>query len=310
MINSNTYHKPKTIQNAIELSLESSLKTKFIAGGTDLLVNKFQGNEDTPCIIDISGISELKKVTKSANKVHIGALVTLFELSVNPIICAEFPSISEAANLIASPVLRKSATVGGNILCENRCSFYNQSEWWREAVGYCLKCEGAICIATGSKKSCYSKYVSDLAPVLLAYQADIILEAKNGEFSIPLSTIFTGDGLNPINLPSNSIIKGFDLNSNLVEKCVFFKLRLRESMDFSSLSTAVSLNKDKTVTIVLGGCDPQPVILKGEFSEKNELIKQAIKKPRVIDNDTFSRVYRKKMINVFLTRSFIKLESN
>ncbi|PIZ05633.1 MAG: 4-hydroxybenzoyl-CoA reductase subunit beta, partial [Flavobacteriales bacterium CG_4_10_14_0_8_um_filter_32_5] len=45
---------------------------------------------------------------------------------------------------VGSPLIRKTATIGGNVLCENRCLYYNQSEWWRESIGYCLKCDGDI----------------------------------------------------------------------------------------------------------------------------------------------------------------------
>ncbi|HRH67824.1 MAG TPA: FAD binding domain-containing protein, partial [Bacteroidia bacterium] len=173
MISEKRYLQPQSLSEAVRFAHENELSFRYLAGGTDVLVNKFQANEDSSCLIDITGIPELKQVTTNGNHIQIGALVRLDELKRHDILQNNFPALLTAAHSVASPVLRKSATLGGNILCENRCIFYNQSEWWREAVGYCLKCDGDICIATGGKKACFSKFVSDTAPVLISMDAEI-----------------------------------------------------------------------------------------------------------------------------------------
>ena len=122
---------------------------------------------------------DLNAVKISDGHVKIGSLVKLKDLAKHEIICKEFSALIEAANSVGSPHIRSTATIGGNILfCENRCIFYNQSDWWREAVGYCLKCEGDICIATGSRKKCYSELVSDTAPVLISMNALVEVRTK------------------------------------------------------------------------------------------------------------------------------------
>lgn len=293
---------------AIRLSVENQDSFRFIAGGTDLLVNKFQGNEQSECLIDITAIHELKSNSVQNKMLKIGSLVTLDALAGIPEIISSFPALIEAAISAASPVLRKSATIGGNILCENRCSFYNQSEWWREAVGYCLKCDGDVCIATGGKKKCFSRFVSDTAPVLIACDAQIEVEDRKGTQMIPLEKIYTGDGIKPRNLSSTALIRNICLPLNEKYECVFMKLRPRESMDFTSLTTAVSVSSSGRVRIVIGGVDPRPVVITGGLYERDELMKKAIKTPRIIDNDVYSRPYRKEMIGVFVNRSFEKLE--
>lgn len=310
MIGEKTYHQPKSVSEAIRLSLEAESGFRFLAGGTDLLVNKFQGNEGSACLIDLTKIDGLRFISLEDGNLQIGSLASLEDIASDPIIRDSFPALAEAAKSAATPVLRKTATIGGNLLCENRCSFYNQSEWWREAVGYCLKCDGDICIATGGAKKCFSRFASDTAPVLIAFDARLLLEDEHGEYEVSLEKIYTGDGLKPRNLSATSIVKKILLPLRGKQACVFMKLRPRESMDFTSLTTAVSVSASGEVRIVIGGVDPKPVVISGRGEDREELIRLAVKKPRIVDNDVFPRLYRKEMIGVFLRRSFDKIANS
>ncbi len=304
MIAEKKYLKPKTVEEAITLAKQNENNFRYLAGGTDVIVNKFQGNDEANCLIDLSGIDELKKVFAKDDYLKIGSLVRLDDLKSYPEIKNEFPTLIEAAHSVASPILRKTATLGGNILCENRCIFYNQSAWWREAVGYCLKCDGDICIATGGKKNCFSKFVSDTAPVLIAMDAQIEVVDIDGSNTLPLQNIYTGDGLHPRKLSASTIIRSINIPLGQQYKCVFKKLRPREAVDFTSLTTVVAVSSSGKIRIVLGGVDPKPILVEGTTNDnKEELIKQAVKKARIIDNDFYSRIYRKEMILVFLKKS-------
>lgn len=301
------YIQPSSLQDAIQFANANADKFRFIAGGTDVLVNKFQGNEESEYVVDLSGLNELKKIEQKNDALCIGSLVTLDELATSEIIRREFKALADAAESVASPVLRKTATIGGNLLCENRCVFYNQSEWWREAAGYCLKCSGDICIATGGKKNCFSKFVSDTAPVLISLDAQLEIASKDGVTFIPVQDLYTGDGVNPRKLSASSVICSIIIPTVKKYSCTFRKLRPREAVDFTSLTTAVSVSDDE-IKIVLGGVDPKPVILAGKRTDDTEeLIKNAVKKPRVIDNDYYSRSYRKKIIAVFVEESLKEL---
>lgn len=302
------YKKPSSVAEAIQIAQEHKNSFRFLAGGTDLLVNKFQSNVEADCLIDLTGISELNQVLRSGNKIKIGSLTRLDDLKNYEIILKYFPGLLQSVQSIASPLLRKTATLAGNILCENRCTFYNQSEWWREAVGYCLKCEGDICIATGGKKACFSKFVSDSAPVLISMDAELEIENESGISIIPLESIYTGDGVNPRNLSPTTLIKNILLPADIEFKTIFKKLRPREAVDFTSLTTAVSIHPNGKLKIAIGGVDPKPVVIEGKLNGSNEhYIKQAIKSCRIVDNDYYSRSYRKEMIGVFLTQSFAEL---
>jgi len=308
MIAEKKYIKTNTVEEAVTAAKANGDNFCFLAGGTDVLVNKFQGKEEATCLIDITGIEELKSVTTEGNFLKIGSLIKLDDLKKHDVIAKNFPALLEAAHQAASPMLRKTATIGGNILCENRCSFFNQSEFWREAVGYCLKCEGDVCIATGGTKACFSKFVSDTAPVLISMDAQLEIIDEAGTQLIPLESIYTGDGINPRSLSKTAIIKNIILPLDRSFKTAFRKLRPREAVDFTSLTTAVTIDNSGTIKIVLGGVDPKPVVITGSVKDdKDKLIKEAIKKSRIVDNDYYSRSYRKEMIPVFLNQSFEEL---
>jgi 4-hydroxybenzoyl-CoA reductase subunit beta len=308
MVTEKKYLNPTNISEAIEMAKANLGCFKYLAGGTDVMVNKFQGNEDSPCLIDISKIRKLKGITKEGDYLRIGALEILEELKFKKEIVEEFPLLIEAAMSVGAPLLRKTATIGGNILCENRCLFYNQSQWWREAVGFCLKCDGDVCVATQGKKVCYSELVSDTAPVLIAMDAEIELIDIKGIKRVKLESIYTGDGVNPRNLSETAILTSIFLPLGREFKTDFYKLRERESLEFTSLTCAVAMDKNGKLKIALSGVDPKAVVVEGTSKDnKSELIKKAIKGARAIENDMYSRKYRREMITVYLNRSFKSL---
>jgi 4-hydroxybenzoyl-CoA reductase subunit beta len=302
------YLKPETTDEAIAATRAHENDFCYVAGGTDVFVNKFQGNKAFGRLIDLSEIEELKQIATVDKHLKIGSLVRLDDLKNNEDLLIHFPSLIKAAGEVASPTLRKTATIGGNILCENRCSYYNQSEWWREAAGLCLKCGGDICIATGGKNACFSKFVSDTAPVLISACAQLEIADHDGVSTVDLQSIYTGDGVKPRNISSSAIIKNIVLPIDKELKIVFKKLRPREAVDFTSLTTAVSLNKSGMLKIVIGGVDPKPIVVEGMFGvNHDDLIKQALKKSRMVNNDYYSRSYRREIMRIYLENSFKEL---
>jgi len=308
MIAEKKYIIPTSIEEAIEAAKENLGKFKYLAGGTDVMVNRYQGNENSPCLVDITKLGELKGVSKQGSYLRIGALEQLESLKFYDEIKNEFPMLIESALSVGAPLLRKTATIGGNILCENRCLYYNQSEWWRESVGYCLKCDGDVCIATQGKKACFSELVSDTAPALIAMNAEIELMDIEGTTRKKLEDIYTGDGVIPKNLAETAILTAIFLPLDKGYKTRFHKLRERESLEFTSLTSAVAVDKEGNLKIAMSGVDPKAVIVEGNSNDdKAGLIKKAIKGSRAIDNDMYSRKYRREMIGVYLNRSFEEL---
>lgn len=307
------YFIPSDIPEVL-LLLQTHPESKIISGGTDFLIH-YKNNVNRPkTLIDISQIPELKEITILSDEWIIGSTVTLYELIQNKEIQKYFPILVTAAKSIASPVIRLKATVGGNLLCENRCVFFNQSEWWRNAIGNCLKCEGEICIATGGKKNCFSKSSSDMAPALIILDAWLsILSAENKKpYTLPLHQIYSGNGIFPHILKSNEIIISIHIPLKPRSNFFYYKLRQRNSIDFSSLTIACCRYNEK-LKISIGSADPSPLYWEYNINSQENFehwIKQKIKKVRLVDNDYFSRDYRKNMLEYHLMKYFENVKKN
>lgn len=303
------YLKCQTLNDAISFARDNKGKMRYMAGGTDVMVNKFQGNDPFETLIDISAIVELKQVTATNDQIKIGPLISLKEIANNHFLNSVIPQLCVAAKSVGSPLIRESATIGGNLLCENRCLYYNQSEWWRDAIGNCLKCNGDICIATGGKNACFSEFISDTAPVLIAYDTELQIVNSTGQSRVcKLRDIYSGDGVNPRLLSNDDLITEIIIKNFKSKKCAFRKLRLRQSLDFTSLTVSVSIDKDAVVRISIGGMDPKPIYFESNGnSDPKALTKQLLKLCRSVDNDFFSRNYRRKMLGVFIEECFNEL---
>ena len=294
----NKYLIAKSCSQAIELS-KINPDFSYISGGTDLMINKYQKNNTSKTLIDLSEIEEMKSFKINESEVRIGSAITLSEIENNKSLKEVLPTLIEAVKSVASPLVRNLATIGGNILCDNRCMYYNQSEWWREVAGNCLKCEGDICIASGGKRSCYAKMISDTAPVLISLNASVCIVNNEGEERVLLEDIYSGDGINPHNLSAETIIKEIFIPKNNL-KVFFKKLRERKTLEFTSLTCAISWN-DKNIRVALGGVDPKPIVLDFKKSTSiDEIITESTKKCRIVKTDLYSREYRKEMIGVFI----------
>lgn len=301
------YAKAYSVQEAIALA-QANPGFSFLAGGTDVMVNIQQGTLDTSMLIDISAIAELKTIRLDNDELVIGGMATLYQVASDSLVSAHLPTLRQAALSIATPTIRQSATIGGNLLCENRCSFYNQSEWWREAVGYCLKCDGDICIATGGKKNCFSRFVSDTAPVLIAQQATVTLSDGQSLQTLPIESLYSGDGVISLKKKKEHILVDIRIPVKKTLHTVFRKLRPRKTLDFTSLTTAVALTSENEWRIVIGGVDPQPVLLIfNATDDTEEIVNKCMKKPRIVDNDFYSRKYRKDIIGHFVLESLTEL---
>ena len=127
MISTKEYIKATSVSHAISLANANDGCFRYLAGGTDVMANKFQGNDETSLLIDISELKALKEVYTTESHLVIGAMVCLDDIKNHPLIAVHFPSLAAAANAVASPTIRKTATFGGNLLCENRCIYSHTS---------------------------------------------------------------------------------------------------------------------------------------------------------------------------------------
>jgi len=136
------YFKPPTVPKALSRAAQLQGQYIYYAGGTDIHLHWKQNLVPRLHIIDLTGIPELNQIEVNSRYIYLGSMVTLHELCNHPAVQKHLPLLVQAALSVASPVIRCSATLGGNLLVKTRCNYYNQSDLWREAAGGCLRDSG------------------------------------------------------------------------------------------------------------------------------------------------------------------------
>src|SRR4051794_29783839 len=154
-------HRPATLQEAVRLKAAFA-NARFLAGGTDLLVNLRRGLGEPSDLIDLTAVAGLAAIRRDGGALWLGAAATLADIARHPEILARYPALAEAARAVAGPTHQAAATLGGNLCQDTRCIFYNQSEWWREANGGCLKYHGDKCQVVARSDRCYATYHGDI----------------------------------------------------------------------------------------------------------------------------------------------------
>jgi 4-hydroxybenzoyl-CoA reductase subunit beta len=197
------------------------------------------------------------------------------------------PALAQAALAAAGPGHRSAATLGGNLCQDTRCVFYNQSEWWRAANGYCLKRGGEVCHVAPQGKRCHAAFSGDLAPVLLALGAQVELQSAGGVRWIALQELYRDDGAAHLTLAADEMLARVRVPVapfGLV--CAYRKVRARGAMDFPLAAVAVGLVLDQgriaSLAVALSGTNSCPVLLTGTaelmgLAVDNELIAKVAK---------------------------------
>jgi 4-hydroxybenzoyl-CoA reductase subunit beta len=236
------YVEPKSLKEAVKAFAEDG-ESVLLAGGSDLVVGLKQRLFTPQRMINLKAIPDLAYVSKDQEGLRIGALATLHDLATTPLIREKYPALSYAAGEAGAFVHQVMGTLGGNLCQGNRCRYYNQSLFWRNAKTPCYKASGEMCYVVGKPEVCYATYSGDLAPVLIALGSRIKVVGQNGEQTLPLLELYTQDGKDPLSLSKGEIIEEV-LVPPPSGKTLYLKLRVRESIDFPVISLAMFLEKD------------------------------------------------------------------
>jgi 4-hydroxybenzoyl-CoA reductase subunit beta len=257
--------QPGTVQEAVAACAKFP-GSRYVAGGTDLIVNMRRGINRHDVLIDLSGIDELGEIKSDNGGTTIGAGVTIAALARDASIAAKYPALTQAASAIAGPGHRVLATVGGNLCLDTRCIYYNQSEWWRSANHYCLKNRGDICHVAPQGQRCHAAFSGDLAPVLLVYGAEVDIAGPQGERRIALSDLYVEDGKAHLTLGPGELIVAVHLPA-AAPAAGYEKLRVRGAVDFPLAGVAVALTKSGqtigSLRIALTGTNSRPFLVAG-----------------------------------------------
>ena len=145
---------PGSVDDCLKLLSERGRETKLLAGGTDLLPQLKNHLLKPARVIDLSGVARLRTLDSGGRGLRVGAAVTARELERDPAVCARYPALAESGALVGSVQVRNLATLGGN-----------------------------LCNAAPS---------ADMAPPLLALDAEAVIVGPKGERRVPMTSFFLG----------------------------------------------------------------------------------------------------------------------
>ncbi len=261
--------RPESVNQAVA-ALTARPASRFLAGGTDLIVNMRRGLVETDTLVDLTGIPELRYIKTGNTGLSIGAGVTLREVTTNPEIRSRYAAIAEACDTIAGPGHRSAATVGGNLCLDTRCIYYNQSHWWRKSNGFCLKYKGDICHVAPAGNRCRAAFCGDLAPALLVHGAEVELAGPGGSRRMPLADLYLEDGDNHLRLEPGEFVVAVHIESQNIQNSsvsAYAKVRHRGAIDFPLAGVAVACRKTDEgaieVTAALTGTNSRPFLVEG-----------------------------------------------
>jgi 4-hydroxybenzoyl-CoA reductase subunit beta len=171
-------------------------------------------------------------------------------------------ALREAARSVAAPAHRSAATLGGNLCLDTRCVYYNQSEQWRRANGYCLKFGGDTCHVAPQGKKCRAAYSADVAPALLVLDASIEIAGALR----PLQSLYQDDGAKHLALQPGEIVAAVHLPPTR-GRSGYAKLRSRGSIDFPLAGVAMMISSSNNIIrelrVALTGTNSRPVLIEG-----------------------------------------------
>lgn len=328
------YHRPSTLAEAAAF-LRAHEDALPIAGGTDLMPNMKHRLFTPRHLVALKGVRELHGIwmadaegrpvdtgSADATQLVVGACTTLTEVARSPLVRQAMPSLAQAAGQVAGPQIRNQGTIGGNLCLDTRCTYYNQSFFWRQALGFCLKKDGDVCHVTRTGKKCVAAHSADTVPALITLGAEVDLVSADGTRTVGVDPFFVADGqwntvrrrdeiLARVRIP----LPGADVRT------AYTKVRQRNSIDFPllSIAAAVELEADETVrrmSLVVSALGSRPRVVTGldriaaghrVDAVAEAVAQQAFKQCHPLENIIVDPDWRRAMVPVYVRRTLLGL---
>ncbi|MEM7160261.1 MAG: FAD binding domain-containing protein [Myxococcota bacterium] len=314
---------PQTVEEAVDAL--STPGARIVAGGTDLLPNLKHHLEQPPVLVSLSQVGGMQgvEVDEKAGVMRIGARVTLTAVAEHPAVLEHFPSLAQAAGIVASPLIRNMGTLGGNINLDTRCRYVNQTGFWREAIGGgCLKSEGDVCHVVPGGRVCVAAMSSDCVPVLVSLDASVALVGPGGRREVPLASYYKSDGTRHTTRADD------ELSTEIIvplptapRRSHYAKWTVRGSIDFPLVSIALrfDLEEDRVDAPVTGahvvvgvlGSKPRKITRLDEVigtalsapNFANTVAERVHKQCKPLENVPYEAPYRRQMLRVHTRRA-------
>jgi xanthine dehydrogenase YagS FAD-binding subunit len=262
----------KNVKQAVTLlqKFHEQKKSAIVVGGGSEILQLMKERVITPdYVVNLKTVPGLNTVKQERGGFRIGALTTLSEIEEHPAVREKLLILSDAAGEAASPQIRNSGTLGGNI-CQRPFCWY-----FRSANFNCLRKGGQLCYSVTSDGRfhailgggpSYIVHPSDTAPALVALNAQITIAGPAGEKTIPLEKFFV---LPAVDFTRENILKPGEIVTEIFipqpqagSKGFYHKVRERQAWDHAIVSVATVVQSGgrtvRDARVVLGGVAPIP----------------------------------------------------
>jgi xanthine dehydrogenase YagS FAD-binding subunit len=277
-----TYRRADSVRSAVQARVnEANLNAasvhaanQYLAGGTTLIDLMKLDVMQPARVTDINALEQTAsgKIEFGANGLRLGALVRMSQASEHDAVKTNFPVISQALQLAASPQIRNMASLGGNVLQRTRCTYFRDTSYEacnkREPGSGCAAMDGfnRPHAVLGTSDQCIAAYPGDFAQALIALDAQVEIDGPRGVRTIPFAQLHRPPGNSPhieTTLAPGELITAFSVPSApWVRRSLYLKIRDRQSYEFALASAAVALDIEggtvKQARIALGGVAALP----------------------------------------------------
>ncbi len=297
-----SWEAPDRLPDLVRLAAEPG--ARLVAGGTDLLPSMKHRIFRPGTLVSTRRVPELRTLRVGADhSLSLGAALSLRELARHAEVRTHFPSLALALGSVATPTIQGMATLGGNLMLDTRCMYYNQPSGWRAALGGCLKCEGTLCHVAPRGAGCYAAHSADTVPVLMLLGATAVFATPNGELPIAVGELYPEDGREGPRCPPGAVLVRVEVPAP--QRAVAFrKLRQRAAIDYGLLLTAVAPTPEGWEAVI-SAVAPQPIRV---AAPTREALADAVHKAvQPLPTHQQASTWRKRMLRVEVARALASL---
>ena len=315
------YERAATLEQAVALLDSHGGKARALAGGTDLLPSMRMENVTPGMLVSLGAIEPAPPEVLPDGAIRIDALSRLSTLVNSPLLADKLPMIAQSAHVVGGNQIRQMGTLGGNLCQEIRCLQLDQRHDY-QFVAPCYKRGGDCCYPypRNGPGICWSVYMSDVAPALIALNAQVEIIGTAGARSIPIEALFTGNGLKPTKLGPAELVRAVTVPPAPPRTgWGFHKSTVRGGLEFGMAVLAVALQLEEdgwtcaSARIAVGAVREKPMRptaaergLAGQRLDKDLLAAiaaEASKEVNPLPHHGFSRRHLMDNIRVHLRRT-------
>ncbi len=271
------YIRPDNLNDAIS-ALKQYDNPFLLAGGTDLLNGIKTGAKRPDCIVDLKTIPKMDAIIYE-NGFKIGALTSIRDIELSPLILQKIPVLSQAAGTLGSVQIRNRATIGGNL--------------------------------------CHGSPAADMATVLLAMDSKVRIVNHDREKTIRMDQFFSGP--NTTVLRKHEVLAEIIIPKKIEQfKGAYLKHSPRKAMDIGIVNIGILLDVDinnsrcNQIFITLGAVAPTPIrakkaeeLLNGNMLDQaliQKAAEAASNEAKPISDFRASATYRKDLVRSLIIK--------